>query len=303
MTAVPKLGARHQWAGGVTLGNPTVRPVYRIRSIGGLGSLGEREDHRDAASGRLGEIPRRSVRRGKTLTYSGVIVADTLPMLRDAEGALMAAFAATGPQRMDILTPQDPAVPAMFFWAESMACDVVDQHTLDGIYSEWQRDYVIALRMADPRVYVAAQTSVVSGGSVPSGVLLPQTPPFTIPAQSGVLGAATVANPGRAPVDPVIDASGPFTGLTVTDLTRNVKVSLPGVTVPSGSWVRLDFQARQALLEGTVDVTGLVDFAGSSWWGTDVEGLPGAATTTVRAAATNGQPVAVTVAFNPAEWG
>lgn len=307
--SVPGLGARFQWSGGVTLGDPTVWPRYRLFDIQGLASLGEREDHRDPRYARTGEIPRRSPRRGKTVTFTGRVQARTFPELRQGRGALLAAFDQTPEGRMDILTPQDPSTPSMYFVAGAMACDVPEVHVIDGRAMEWERDFVIALRLSDPYVYQSAwAVSPVVGRFAPEGATLPQTLPFTIPVGATVIGSplvggvppqVTVLN-GGAPSDPVIDVPGPFTGLTLFNDSIGAQLNIPTLGISAGSVARVDFRDRSVMV-GATDSTGLVDFPSSTWWDADHWGL--APNVNLLRARSSGADVPFTVRYQPAYQG
>lgn len=275
---VPKLGARHQWQGGVTLGDPAANPFYRVRRIEGLGSLGERRDARTPRVAGIGETPRRSPRQGKTVVYTGTIEADDYVALLKAEAVLAGAFAVTDEQRMDVFAPADAGQPAMFYMAGSMACDVVAEQAMQGDgHRPWERTFVIALRMSDPRVYQTNAVTVVSSAS-----------PFT----------AVCTNVGNASTDrATVTIPGPFTGFDVYNDTMRARLSVPALTVAAGHTAVVDFYQRAVLVDGTSDQTGLVSFAYSSWWGADVRAL-GLGANSVRVVPIGGASGPFTVAFN-----
>jgi hypothetical protein len=131
-----------------------VWPRYTIKQITGLRSIGDPEDNRDRPPGRAIEIARRSQRRGKTVVYEGRIKARTLIQLEEACAALSAAFddlSAEG--RMDVdwhpLYTAAAAIPAKFFEARALTCEIVDVQDADG----WERSYVVGLRMGDRRYF------------------------------------------------------------------------------------------------------------------------------------------------------
>jgi len=250
---VPKLGARHQWAGGVTLGNKADNPFYRIRRLEGLGAQGERRDVRDPKAAGTGETPRRSPRAGKTVVYTGTIEADDYVALLKAEAVLQGAFADTSEQRMDITAPMDATQPAMFYTAGAVACDVAAEQGFPDGHRQWERTYVVALRMSDPLVYRSNAVTVVSSAS-----------PFT----------AVCTNVGNAPSDRMtIDIPGPFTGFDLYNDTTGDRLSVPSGVVTAGNFVRVDFYQRAILYNGTIDVTNIVSFPNSSWWGADRHAL------------------------------
>lgn len=287
---VPKLGARHQWAGGVTLGNPAANPFYRVRRVEGLGAQGERRDVRDPKTAGTGETPRRSPRAGKTVVYTGTIEADDYVALLKAEAVLQGAFADPSEQRMDITAPMDATQPAMFYTAGAVASDVAAEQGFPDGRRQWERGFVVALRMADPLVYQTNPVTVVSSGS-------PQ--------------AAVCTHVGNAPSDRVtVDIPGPFTGFDLYNDTTGDRLSVPSGVVTAGNFIRADFYQRAILYNGTIDVTNIVSFPKSSWWGPDrhalqeanpVRGRTGA--NTLRMVPIGGAAGAFTAVFNHAHVG
>lgn len=298
---VPKLGARHAWPG-ITLGDPAVWPRFMLRAVEGLGSLGERESTTRKALGRTGEIPQRATRAGKAVIYRGDIEALTLTQLRAAEHQLTGAFADPRPQRMDITTPFDPGQAPMFYIAAAMAADVVDEHELVAGKAEFLRPFVIALRMADPRVYIAAEQVVARSVPGGAGLTLPQTLPATVPAGAPAMGEAVCVNAGNAPTDRMaVDMPGPFTAVDLRNDTTSRRLYAP-VTVPAGSFVRADFYERKLTLEGQSEITGALDFEQSDWWEADTPALaPGE--NHLRFVGGQASPPAFTVSFYSANEG
>jgi hypothetical protein len=131
-----------------------VWPRYTLSRVSGLGSVGDPEDNRDRPAGQAREIARLSLRRGKTVTYEGKIKAQSLLELREAEADLRAAFDDEQREgRMDVswhpLLVAFAAVPAKFFEARALTCDVIDVQTSE----RWERPYVVGLRMGDRRYF------------------------------------------------------------------------------------------------------------------------------------------------------
>jgi hypothetical protein len=154
---------RHAWTpagaedAAVTLGlirddeGKEVWPRYRIRRIGGLSSGGDGEDNRDPRAGSAGEIARHSQRRGKSVTYEGVIEARGLKEMREARDALVAAFDSLDEGRMDVTwhpsNVEFAGETPKFYEARALTCEVVEE--LQG--RRWVWPFVIGLRMSDRR--------------------------------------------------------------------------------------------------------------------------------------------------------
>jgi hypothetical protein len=132
-------------------------PQYKVEKIGGMMSIGESGDVRDGKVGGEGEIPRRSFRGGKTITFEGLVRATTRPLLRTAEAALRAAFNDQNGEGLLISKPHPAAPDAAsgtvyrYQRARAMACEIDDEikfspHRLDTRGHE--STFVVALRNA-----------------------------------------------------------------------------------------------------------------------------------------------------------
>ena len=164
MTYIPGIEGLHAWTPpgasepAVVLGEAP----YLLKGIVGLESLGDSEDNSDLKVGAVGENDRRSERRGKTVVYEGRIVADpdsSTPLLdmREAAAALRAAFAdLTTLGRMDMSAHPDNVELAgttpKFLEARALNVDIPDQQAT----KQFERPFVIGLRMKDPRVFEEA---------------------------------------------------------------------------------------------------------------------------------------------------
>lgn len=133
-------------------------PCFTIKRLTGFGSVGDPEDNRDRPPGQQREQPRKSLRRGKTITYEGTLKARSLLELREAEALFTAAFddlSAEG--RMDAFwhpkllaaRPAFAAIPPKFYEAKALTADIIDTQESQG----WWRSYVVGLRMSDRRYF------------------------------------------------------------------------------------------------------------------------------------------------------
>lgn len=134
----------------ITLG----KGLFRLLEITGLGSIGEVELNSDARVGAIGENIRPSDERGKSLAYVGRIMATSLLELREAEAELRGALAGWRREgRIDIAPHPDNVELAgqapKFYEAKVVSCDVIDKQAT----KSWNRNFVIGLRMGDPRVF------------------------------------------------------------------------------------------------------------------------------------------------------
>jgi hypothetical protein len=127
---------------------------YRLTGITGLSSLGDSEANADPRVGSVGETPRLSQRRGRTVVYEGRIIASGLLELREAETALREAFddqsveghmqVAAHPDNVELADQS-----AKYFNARALNVDIIDQQAT----RTWTRNFVVGLRLSDPRLY------------------------------------------------------------------------------------------------------------------------------------------------------
>lgn len=294
---IGKLEARHAWSGGVTLNRKVddagvaVWPRYELQRIGGLGSLGDIDDQRRDRIGRRGELPLPALRRGKTVTYEGEILARTLLELRTAEQALLAAFdpvtyAGAQEGRMDVTAHPDAVglLPglARFFRGRPLSCSVEESQGKP----DWRRGFAVALRMADPRVYAPTLLGPYSTGAFAAGV-----------------ASVVVANPGTVETDPTIAVTGPTAATwSVENVTTGRRLEFDNFALVAGETATIDFAARTVVLAGA-DRADKLDLLTSDWWNRGEPGLAsGNNTIELRSATSTGATVA-SVSFYAADAG
>lgn len=160
--------ARHSWDdGAIVLGDLDSYPKYRINKMDGLRNLADFDPRAEPAS-RRGEIPRSSTRGGRTVVYDCTTLAESLAELREAEEALLAAFDPTGERRMTIAPHPDYAIGERYFDARAVSLIGPDEQLAspNAVSGGFERDFVLALRLSDPRVYDAIEQQVASGAVV-----------------------------------------------------------------------------------------------------------------------------------------
>jgi hypothetical protein len=123
--------------------------------------------------------------------------------------------------------------------------------------------FTIGLVAPDPRKYGTQFYSASAGASMTGtlGLVSPFTPPFTMPAQPPG-GSLAVTNNGNFESRPLITITGPVVSPGLVNVTTGQSVSWTGLTVPSGSLLAVDFDQRQALLDGGYAPADPF----SSWW-------------------------------------
>jgi hypothetical protein len=302
---IPGLEARHSWNAQVLLNDVSVSPRYRLREITGLRSTADPEDNREPATGRRGEVTRRSWRRGKTITYEGQIEAQSLSQLRSGEADLADAFQELDAEGEMLIVPHpdlpDPPPPVLFR-ARSLSYEPGTERPgdrNDPRHMGFMQPFVVTLRMSDPRFYRAQQAGPFESGALTSqiGLRLPVVLPVTIPAPGTIAGTITVENEGDADTDPVLDIYGPISNPVVENETVDARLTFEGLTLSDGQLLRVDFRTRRILLEGSTDYRSRLNRPASDWWDPDTPGLlPGQNTLHLRGESAN-DPARVVCTF------
>ena len=258
----PGLNSTHTWlpaggAPGVVLNsaNREVWPRIRIRrEIAGWGQPPAGEDRRDPLVGRpLREMPRTSLRRGKTLTYQGLVEARDDLTLRDMVGKLSAAFGdpLMGEGRM-VVEPWDGRAAVDYTGrVTGFECPeaVPSRDALGRASRGYERSFTLQLHLAKGRLFSSAQTTVQSGQAV-----------------DGVTPAADVArcvNRGTAPTEPKITITANRATETIHNVTTGQLLRFTGLA--TGGTLVVDFDTRTATRNG-VSVRGNLDRTVSNWW-------------------------------------
>lgn len=249
---VAGLEAIHVWDGLVTLNDRlNGYPRFRVDKIGGLFSKADFEDVRDSSIGRLGELPRTTFLRGKTITYEGVMEAQSLSDLRSLQGQL-AAFMPVDERQMVISTRPELGATAYLFAARCVSLDGIEEQTAPPTRTTrgYERPFAIGLRLSDPRFYaVAEETAVIPHDAAPF----------------------TVTSAGNAPSDPVLELDGPFATASVINETTSAHLDFHDVA--SGHFLVVDFGQRTVMLDGATDARATLDLVASDWWDSGVHGL------------------------------
>lgn len=246
-------------------GSP-VWPRYTIKRVTGLGSTGDPEDNRDRPPSRGLEIPRRSERRGKTITYEGSIKARSLLQLREAEAALRAAFDGLNREgRMDVswhpLLTAFAAEPSKFYEARALTCDVVEAQEGQG----WERLYVVGVRMSDRRYFdkeSESQTVEITETNAAFSTTVSLPANYRGPILDLALSVGSSEEIGGGGDPSLISLQVLFRNLTTG---KSLAVSLEP-TVWNGDDLTLDFY-RQTIKDQTgADRSALLDPADDEMW-------------------------------------
>lgn len=125
--------------------------------------------------------------------------------------------------------------------------------------------FAIPLICPDPRKYgtsLKTATATFLDNTTSLGVTVPFTVPWSSPAQPPQ-GSVTVTNAGDFETRPVISITGPVISPTLVSITSGKEVSWTGLTLAAGDTLVVDFDSRQAILDG--NALRPADFT-SAWW-------------------------------------
>lgn len=313
--SIPGLDGRHTWNSAIVMegDNETLEsfpsePYYVLTEIGGWRSLPDTELASDPAHSRHADVPRTSKRRGKTVAYTGSVVASNPSDMHEAADELLAEFFSTEPGEMLV----EPLVGgASYFYRARPLSIVSDEKWIVGPHDSrsggFERAYVLSLRMDDPRFFLTTQTSAESTGNptaTPAGAPWSWTTNSTGYGTNSV--AVNVTNTGLADADPVIELRGPTSGSVVAPRLANFTAQVglrfsESLQIAAGDKVVIDFAERSCIRDSNgedVDRYRVADW--SDWWDDGVPGLLKNAAQSIRyGAKTTGAGMKVVVKFYP----
>ena len=153
--------------------------------------------------------------------------------------------------------------------------------------------FTCGLVAPDPRKYGTGVKTLTTSAPPPiigSGLTLPFTVPFTLTATGGVSGNSVAAlNAGNFETRPVVTVQGPVISPAVSNITTGQTVSFSQIALGVTDSLSLDFNVRQATLNGAAFVPA---DPFSTWWTL----APG--TSTVQLAGTSDTGAVLTVTWS-----
>lgn len=233
----------------------------RLQSITGLHDKPDSDDPRVSLNFQTGELAFPRLQRGRTITYTGVVVGPDFQSMRAHVAALRALASSGGgnPTAWVLGVAYDPTLDptGLAFVATAIplafTCDDVQQD------SRLQRGFVLTMRQADGRWH---ETST----------------PQTASAADG--SPATLTMSGTAPSDPVFTVTGSGGGASSVVITNATlgwtwKVDL-AAAMGAGDVLVVDFGQRSAILTpnagAPANVAGYVDWSATDAWNETLDG-------------------------------
>lgn len=122
--------------------------------------------------------------------------------------------------------------------------------------------FTIGLVAPDPRRYAAALKSAsVQAAVTLNGITPPLTPPITMPA-NGMPAVIVASNGGNFETRPVVQVNGPIQNPSLTLVDSGQVVSFTGLVLATGQQLIVDFDQRQATLNGALQPADI----SCAWW-------------------------------------
>lgn len=198
---------------------------YKITDIGGFDDADVR-DAREVNPARDGELALPAYYGGRTITFTGKILANNVEQLRRMQQNLRSAFAPLNEAWMVIRnTPVGASTTDLMIKVRKSA-PIQMRESQAGLYPT--RDFMVTLRASDPRFYSSATNTVACSGS-------------------GLATVFNTVNDGNANSDPVIRITGPlvsvaggsnpFFGITNSTTGQAIGMYLPGTSMATSASV------------------------------------------------------------------
>lgn len=242
--------------GGLVLGPGT---NYIVQSIDGFGTADVRatdvprpRDH--------GEFYGLDYLPGRTITITAIIRGSSPANVVANIDALLAVWQ---PINVDTATVNElsykfPGQDARQLRGRPRRCPI-DTHRIIGNNAP----VVLEYKAADPRQYDdTGDTAIVGVSSVTTGRAYPRTYPLTF--GGGSSNAIAALNAGNFSTRPMARILGPATNPSILNSNTGEKVKF-ALTLASGDFLDVDFDAKTAVLNGTTSRYGTLT-SDSTWW-------------------------------------
>lgn len=237
----------------------------KLDRISGIHGLGDADDHRAPRSGAIGENSYPGASRGKTVVWEGRVCGKSLQHLRQLQATMRRVFAESRQsQRIFCTTAKDGVGYFQGGRVIQYDCDDEQQFDMRRLPTPWQRSFILAIRLDDPRWLWGAVTSVAGNADAATAVF---------------------ANAGNAPADLGFIVRGAIDAtLTVENLTTGRKLVFEDLPIAGGQRLVISWSQRAAHRptpaepdnNPNTDMMPYLSEADSDWWDALVPGaIPG----------------------------
>lgn len=234
----------------------------KMDRITGMHGLGDGDDFREPAEGRVGEVVYPSGQRGKSYVCEGRVVGLSLPEMRQMAADLRRAAAESRERRTGSITSVDPAATSAGYatGVRCIACDIDDEQAFgpNHLPSAWVRRFSLGLRAHDPRWIWYPQQSSLDNSSGETVV---------------------IENEGNAPASLFFDIRSEFTVMNVTleNLSLGTQLVFENLPMPDEAYTRrlwINWEQRAAVrpeaaapaYTPNTDMMPYMDSSESTWW-------------------------------------
>lgn len=304
--SIPGLNAAHQWRGLVWLNDKSSWPQVKLRRLPGFHTRPETQLQSDLPAGRMGELPRRSFKSGKSIVYEGNLRARDQASLESFRSELLAAFGDDDVGQM-VITPYDLPGPPRFFNARVSALDIPEELPPDANRESYgyERPFTLGLRLHDPRFYDYSEKEFSTAPMIlDAGTSLPWTLPVVIASSGTSSGGMEVENEGTCPTPFEVDLYGPVTNPRLLNLTIDRQIAFKDLSIATGQFVRVNYFTGEILLNGTEDVSWRRDPLRTDWWDMDApDGLVAGINELRYTGDVISDPAIATIRYHDAFWG
>jgi hypothetical protein len=238
-----------------------------VKSIEGLWDAPDQDDPRVKLNYQYGELPLPRIARGRTITYSGILAADTLSHLNAHRAALVACCmnGLVDPTAWVLSVAYDPTYDSsgLVFGAYGIPVGFTcaawqpngEQNPV------YQTPFQLSFRQSDGRFWVTPDSFLCSVGSSDS------------PIADGTSGVLTMT--GTAPSEPTFTVYGSGSGeatvvLTATEISAKLTIDMPAA-MASGDTLVVNFGQRTVTLTHDsvpTDYSGYISWGSgdTNWW-------------------------------------
>ncbi|HZL18631.1 MAG TPA: hypothetical protein VFG23_12890 [Polyangia bacterium] len=238
----------------------------RLTGVEGIHDAPDLDDPRVKLVYQSGELPLPRFGRGRTITYSGILAAQTMSEMRNKVAALRAACLSglVDPTAWLLNVAYDPTydTSGLVFSAYGVPVGFTCPDTQvsgNSLPSPYQRAFQLSFRQSDGRWWCTPAGFLCSIGTVGT------------PIGDGVAGTLTLT--GTAPSEPIFTVYGSGFGtataiFTATEINAKLTIDLPAA-LASGDTLVVDFGQRTVTFTHSSvshDYSGFIDYANSNWW-------------------------------------
>lgn len=265
-------------------------PRLDLTGMPGFRSLPEFEPLNEKNTGRLGEVPRRGDRGGKSFTFEGIVKADNIVDFRELAADLGARFQSTREQEWEAAPhPDDPNItlPTRTYFARPVELAVEEEWgtSVQKITHGFECPFSLVVRMSDPRFYFPDEEEVTSSTRATNDGEGDLIDPGSGTASDQAIDV-TVVNEGNVETPGIIRidaASGTqITNPVISNETNGKFLRFRDLQLDTGEAIIIDMQNRTIVRDNGNNSRHKLDGL-STWWDVGIGSfVPGSNTIRLR---------------------